>query len=308
MDPPTWKLLSAFAAVYLIWGSTYLAIRFAIETLPPFSMAAVRFVVAGGILYVIARARAPRPTLPQWRSAAIIGILLLAVGNGGVVWAQQWIPSGLTALMVATSSIWMVLVDWRFAGGSRPGRGLSLGLVMGLVGVGLLVSSEQVGFGRREGLLGAMVIVLAALSWASGSIYSRYADLPRSLALASAMEMLVGGAVLGVVALASGEVADFGTRTVSLKSALALGYLIVFGALIGFSCYIWLLRVTTPARVSTYAYVNPAVAVLLGWLLADEHLDLRAALAVLIILSAVVVVTLKGGARPPPASTPAGGD
>lgn len=294
-DPPTWLLLLAFACVYVIWGSTYLAIRFAIETLPPFSMAAVRFLVAGAILYVIARPRAQRPTRRQWTSAGVVGTLLLAGGNGGVVWAEQWVPSGLAALMVAAVSLWMVLMHWLFGGGPRPSRGLLAGLLWGLMGVGLLVSSNQMGAQGREGLLGALALLFATLAWAAGSIYAKGADLPASPWLATAMEMLIGGAVLAVIAVVAGEGGQLDPSTVSLKSILSLAYLIVFGALIAFTAYIWLLGVTTPARASTYAYVNPVVAVMLGWLLADERLDVRAALAVLVILSAVVVVTLHGG-------------
>ncbi len=293
--PPPWKTALAFSAIYLIWGSTYLAIRFAIETLPPFAMAAVRFTIAGGILYAIARPRADRPTGMNWLSAGIVGTLLLAGGNGGVVWAEQWVPSGLTALIVATVGLWMVLFDWLFAGAARPGKLLVAGLVWGLFGVGLLMSSTEVGAQSREGLVGGLVVLGASVSWAAGSVYARGAPLPRSPLLATAMEMIVGGLVLSLVAAIAGEGGELDPSAFSMKSILALAYLIVFGALIAFTAYIWLLGVSTPARVSTYAYVNPAVAVVLGWMLADERLDVRAAVAVLIILSAVALVSMKGG-------------
>ena len=293
--PPPWKVIVAFAAIYLIWGSTYLAIRFAIETLPPFSMAAARFTVAGVILYAIARPRAERPTPLNWVSAAVVGTLLLAGGNGAVVWAEQWVPSGLTALIVGTVPLWMVLFDWLFAGGPRPNKVLVAGLVLGLCGVGLLMTSTQIGAQSREGLLGGLAVLGASVSWAAGSIYARNASLPRSPFLGTAMQMIVGGLVLVLVAAIAGEGGQLHISAFSMKSLLALAYLIVFGALIAFTAYTWLLRVSTPARVSTYAYVNPAVAVLLGWLLASERLDVRAALAVLIILSAVVLVSVKGG-------------
>jgi drug/metabolite transporter (DMT)-like permease len=298
-QPPPWKKALAFAAIYIIWGSTYLAIRFAIETLPPFSMAAVRFTVAGGILYVIARPRAERPTRLNWISAGVVGTLLLAGGNGGVVWAEQWIPSGLAALIIATVPLWMVLFDWWFGGAPRPGRLLVAGLIWGLCGVGLLMSSTELGAHSREALLGGIVVLGASVSWAAGSIYARRAALPRSPFLATAMEMISGGIVLSFIAVLAGEVGQLHLSAFSMKSVLALGYLIVFGALIAFTAYIWLLGVSTPARVSTYAYVNPAVAVLLGWLMAGERLDLRAGLAVLIILSAVALVSLQGAAKRP---------
>jgi drug/metabolite transporter (DMT)-like permease len=289
------KVAIAFTAIYLIWGSTYLAIRFAIETLPPFSMAAVRFTVAGGILYAIARPRTERPTRLNWVSAGVVGTLLLAGGNGGVVWAEQWVPSGLTALIIATVPLWMVLFDWLFGGGPRPSKVLLAGLVWGLCGVGLLMSSTEVGAQSRERLLGGLVVLGASVSWAAGSIYARRARLPRSPFLSTAMQMIVGGVVLSLVAAIAGEGAQLHLSAFSTKSVLALVYLIVFGALIAFTAYMWLLGVSTAARVSTYAYVNPAVAVLLGWLLANERLDARAALAVVIILSAVALVSVKGG-------------
>ena len=293
--PAPWKIVLAFAAIYLIWGSTYLAIRFAIETLPPFSMAAVRFIVAGGILYAIARPRTDRPTGLNWLSTGIVGTLLLVGGNGAVVWAEQWVPSGLTALILATIGLWMVLFDWLFAGAPRPSKLLMAGLVRGLCGVGLLMSSTEVGAQSREGLLGGFAVLGASMSWAAGSIYARRAPLPRSPFLSTAMEMIVAGLVLSLVAAMAGEGGQLHLSAFSIKSVLALVYLIVFGALIAFTAYIWLLGVSTPARVSTFAYVNPAVAVLLGWLLADERLDVRASLAVVIILSAVAIVSVKGG-------------
>ena len=299
--PPPWKVVAAFAAIYVIWGSTYLAIRFAVETMPPFSMGALRFLVAGGVVYAAARTRAPRPTPRHWFSAAIAGALLLGGGNGGVVWAVQWVPSGLAALIVATVPLWMVLLDWLFGTGRRPTGALLMGLLWGLFGVGLLVSSNHVGAQSREGLLGGLALCFASLSWAAGSIYVKEARLPDSPWLATGMEMLAGGVVLALIAAVAGEGVRFHPSDFSLKSILALVYLIVFGALIAFTAYIWLLGVTTPARVSTYAYVNPAVAVILGWLLAEERLDARAALAMIIILSAVVVVSMKGGfTRPAP--------
>ena len=292
-------MVVAFAAVYLIWGSTYLAIRFTVETIPPFSMGALRFLVAGGLVYAASRAKAPRPTRRHWLSAAIAGTLLLGGGGGGVFWAVQWVPSGLAALIVATVPLWMVLLDWLFGRGVRPSSALLIGLLWGLFGVGLLVSSNQVGAESREGLLGGLAVCFASLSWAAGSIYSKGARLPDSPWLATGMQMLAGGFVLALMAAVAGEGARFHPSDFSLKSIVALVYLIVFGALIAFTAYIWLLRATTPARVSTYAYVNPAVAVILGWLLAEERLDARAALAMIIILSAVVVVTLTGGSATP---------
>ena len=200
-----------------------------------------------------------------------------------MVWAEQWVSSGLVALIIATVPLWMILFDWLFAGGPRPSKVLMAGLVWGLCGVGLLMSSTELGAQSREGLLGGLVVLGASVSWAAGSIYARKVRLPRSPFLSTAMQMIVGGVVLSLVAAIAGEGEELHLSAFSTKSVLALVYLIVFGALIAFTAYIWLLGVSTAARVSTYAYVNPAVAVLLGWLLANERLDARAALAVVII-------------------------
>jgi len=293
------KLLAAFAGLYLIWGSTYLAIRFAIETLPPFTMAGVRFTVAGAVLYLWSRhlRGVEAPSRSQWRAAAVVGGLLLLGGNGAVVWAEQFVPSGLVALLVATVPFWMVLLDW-VAGGARPTPGLVLGLLAGLGGVALLVTGDEVGGAGPSALLGGLAVLGGAFLWAAGSIYSRSADLPSSLRLGSAMQMLTGGAMLLGVGAILGEWAEVDPAAVSARSALALGYLVVFGSLIAFSAYIWLLRVSTPARVSTYAYVNPVVALVLGWALADEPITPRIVLAAVIILAAVVAISLLGGRRP----------
>lgn len=282
----------AFAAIYLIWGSTYLAIRVAIETLPPFIMGSTRFITAGAILYAIARRGSPEsPTRSHWRSAAIIGGLLLLGGTGGVIWAEQLVPSGLAALMVSTVPLWMVLLDWLRGGSVRPASGVLLGLLLGLAGIGLLVEPGKLAGGSQMNAVGAVVLVFAALSWAIGSLYSRRARLPASPLLATAMEMLAGGVLLLMAGVVTGEVGHIRLAQISPQSLLALGYLILFGSLVGFTSYIWLLGVSTPARVSTYAFVNPVVAVFLGWALAGEPLTLQTLLAATIIVTAVVLIT-----------------
>ena len=292
-DPPSLlKLAGAFAAVYLIWGSTYLAIRFAVETIPPFLMAGSRFVFAGLVLYAYARGTgAERPVPAHWKSAAIVGGLLLLGGNGGVVWAEQYVSSGGTALLVATVPIWMVVLNWLRRGGVRPTPGTVAGLAIGMFGIAILVNPTDVVAGEGVDPVGAIVLVGAALSWALGSIYSRHTPLPASPLLATAMEMLCGGALQLVAGAVAGDVTRFDASIVTSKSLLSVAYLIVFGSLIGFSAYIWLLRVTTPAKAATYAYVNPVVAVLLGWLLADEGLEPRTLLAAGVIVAAVVLIT-----------------
>ncbi len=293
------KLVAAFAAVYIIWGSTYLAIRFAIETLPPFLMAGVRFLIAGGALYLWVRWRGTgRPEPRHWLGATVVGGLLLWGGNGGVVWAEQTVPSGLAALMVATVPLWMVLIDWWRPGGTQPARIVLLGLVFGLVGMVLLVDLEETRSGAIHGV-GALVLILASLSWASGSLYSRHANLPRSPFLATAMEMVMGGALLTAAGLARGELGSFDPAQVSGRSVAAVIYLIIFGSIIAFTAYIWLLRVVPPAKAGTYAYVNPVVAVALGWARADEAVTWRTVIAATIIILAVVLITSYRG-RPLP--------
>ena len=276
----------------MIWGSTYLAIRIAIETLPPFLMAGVRFVVAGTVLVGWSRLRGSAlPTRIQWRNTAVVGAMLLLVGNGAVVWAEQWVPSGLVALLVATVPLWIVLVDWGWGERRPPGPWLVLGLAWGLAGVALLVGTEGIGIAVGKPLLGAGVVLVGALSWAAGSIVARDAAMPSSPAMTVGAEMLCGGGLLLILSLAVGEPAAFRLPDVTLRSVLARLYLIVFGALVAFSAYIWLLGRVPAARVSTYAYVNPVVAVFLGWALADEPLTARTLVAAAIIILSVVLIT-----------------
>ena len=294
--PKPTAVLLAFAAVYFIWGSTYLAIRFAIETLPPLGMAAVRFLIAGTLMYTWLRARgASAPTLAQWRSGAISGTLLLVGGNGAVVVAEQWVPSGLVALIVATVPMWMVLFDAGFGSGARPSNRVRMGLVFGFMGVGVLAGSPGVGGGGRQEILGAFLVLGGSICWAIGSLVSRYVEDPPRPAMLVATQMLTGGAIFTILSLASGELAGFSLGNISLRSWWALLYLVVAGAIVGYAAYIWLLTVVPPSRVGTYAYVNPVVALFLGWALADEPLNSRSVLAAAIILASVVVITTDGG-------------
>lgn len=297
------RLVIAFAAVYIIWGSTYLAIRWAIETMPTFLMAGVRFLVAGAVLYVWGRWRgAPKPTPANWRDAAVIGGLLLLGGNGGVVWAEQYVASGLAALLVATEPLWVVLLDWARPGGMRPTGGEILGLVLGFGGVVLLIGPTNVGAAHVHPL-GALALIGATLSWATGSLYSRRAKLPHAPFLTTGMNMLAGGALLMVAGTMSGQWAGVQVGAISLKSVLALLYLILFGAIVGFTAYLWILKQATLATASTYAYVNPVVAVFLGWALAGEPVTPRILAAASVIVGSVVIITL---ARTPAFRAPGG--
>ena len=292
MSTPHLRLVTAFALVYVIWGSTYLGIRFAIETIPPFLMAGVRFVIAGGILYAFVMLRGARaPSRRQWVAASIIGALLLLGGNGAVVWAELRVPSGLVALLVATEPLCVVLIDWARPRGRRPRPGELIGLMLGFAGVVILVSpAELVGGGLQIDPLGAVVVLFAAVSWALGSIYSRHAPAHESAFLMTGMKMLTGGFLLLLAGTAAGEWSRLDVGAISVRSWLALAYLIVFGALIAFTAYIWLLKNTTLARASTYAYVNPIVAVLLGWLLVSEPMNSRVIAAAAVIVAGAVIV------------------
>lgn len=291
--PSRAKLLIAFAAVYLIWGSTYLAIRFAIETVPPFLVGGFRFVIAGALMYAFLRMRgAARPTLPQWRSALIIGPMLLTGGNGGIVWSEQFVPSGVVALMVACVPLWMLLLAW-LRGGLRPSGREWFGVAMGLYGVSLLVSFGGVQAAGSVSPLAALVMLFSTLSWSVGSMFAREAPLPASPLLASAMEMLVGGAGMLLIGLVRGEFTQLAASSVSLRSALSIVYLAGFGSIVAFSAYKWLLSRVAPAVVGTYAFVNPVVAVALGWAFASEQLSARTLLAMLVIVGAVVMISLK---------------
>lgn len=290
---PRWLVLTAFGLVYVLWGSTYLGIRIAIETMPPFLMAGVRFLIAGAIVYAWARLRgAERPSRAHWRSAAIIGALLLVIGNGGVTWAEQTVPSGITSLLVCTVPLWMVMLNWLMYGGERPTLGVSLGVALGLAGVLVLIGPDEIARGGGVNLKGALVLFAVQGFWAVGSLWSRHAALPKSPFLAIGMEMLAGGAMLVGLAAVTGELARFDVTAVSARSVAAFLYLIVFGALIGFTAYLWLLQVSTPARVSTHSFVNPIVAVFLGWAILSEPVTTRTVVASAIILAAVALITL----------------
>jgi drug/metabolite transporter (DMT)-like permease len=277
-------LLGAFAALYLVWGSTYLAIRIGVQTWPPLLMAGVRFLCAGLLMAAWLRLRgAPWPDRAQWRGAAIVGTLLLAGGNGGVTLAEHWgVASGVAALAVATVPLFTLLFG--LLAGQRNSAVEWAGIGLGLLGIGLL----NLGTNMQASPLGALVVVLAAASWAFGSVWGKRLPSPAG-AMASAAQMLAGGTVLVVAGLLEGE--RF-TRMPSVSGWLALLYLIFFGSILAFSAYLYLLRTVRPALATSYAYVNPAVAVLLGMGFADERIGLAEALAMLVIIAAVVLIGL----------------
>jgi drug/metabolite transporter (DMT)-like permease len=287
-------MLAAFASVYLVWGSTYLGIKYAIETLPTFLMAGTRFMIAGTILYIWARLQSDykKPKAVHWRTSFIVGALLLLGGNGGVIVAQHYIPSSLAALLVATEPFWIVIIGWVLMSGSRPNVKVALGLLLGFVGVFLLIGGRGLNVENANGqVFGAVLIIAAAASWAGGSLYGLRAPAPKSALLAAGMQMLSGGFLLALVGILTGEWTKFNFAEVSTNSWLALGYLTVFGSLIGFTAYSWLLKNVEPSLASTYAYVNPVIAVFLGWAIAGESLTGQMLLGAGVVVSSVVLIT-----------------
>ena len=294
------RLIAAFVAVYVIWGSTYLAIRFAVQTLPPLLMASARFVVAGVIVLLWARLRdgAAWPTRVEWRVGLISGALLLLGGNGGVSWAEQRVPSGIAALLVAIVPVFMVLLEWLRPNGTRPRAAVFAGVGLGLAGLALLVGPDALRGGARSNAIGALVLVLASLSWAAGSLYTKLAPKATSGTMATGTQMLLGGLALFAAAVVAGEPARLDLAHASSSSLIAFLYLLTFGSLIGFTAYVYLLAHTTAAKASTYAYVNPVVAVLLGWAIGHEPVTSRTVLAAAVILGGVAIITITRDAVP----------
>ncbi len=295
--PSRRAVVIAFAAVYITWGSTYLGIAYAIRTIPVFLMGAIRFTVAGLVFVAVAALQgARRPSARQLRSAAIAGVLLLTIGNTAVVWAETRVPSGTASLLV-TTPVWLVLMEWMR--GHRPTRGVVVGLVLGAIGITILVGPQGLAGAGRVDPLAACVLIASSLFWASGSLYSRYAPLPSSPLMATGLQMVFGAAVLFVVAGATGEIQHFSFAQVSMLSWVGFTYLVVFGSWVGFTAYIWLMRNVPTEHAATYAFVNPIVAVILGWAVNHEPLSPRTAIAAATIVAAVASITLTAGtARP----------
>lgn len=297
-SPSRLMIAAAFAAIYVIWGSTYLAIKYAIETVPPFLMTAVRFAIAGGVLYLWSAFRAGREPAAHisqpsraliWRDAFIVGALLILGGTALVGWAELAVPSGITSLILASTPLWMALCEG--IGARRaPSPRVMAGLLVGLVGLAILIGPALVTPGQAANLLGVLALLVASLAWTVGALYSRRAALPSSPARATGVQMLAGGALSLVVGLLLGEHRILSLSAITPASLFAIAYLIVFGALIGFSAYLWLMRVSTPSRVATHAYVNPVVAVLLGWAMLGEAVTMRTIVAMAVIVAAVVLI------------------
>jgi len=286
------KIWIALLALYIVWGSTYLAIRFTVETIPPFLSAGIRFLISGAILFIWRRAAGdPVPTRRQWRSTAIVGIFLLLGGNGLVSFAEQTVPSGVAALIIGSMPLWLVGIEALRPGGVKPNKLAILGLLIGFVGIFLLVGpTELAGEGHSLNPLGVVMLLMAAFLWSVGSIYSRGADMPASSLMATGAEMLTGSIALFAVSGLTGEWGGFSFADVSLNSWLGLLYLITIGSLVGFVSYGWLLKNAPVSLVATYAYVNPLVAVFLGAWLASETINARILIAGTVIIGSVVLI------------------
>ncbi len=293
LPPSRWLIVAAFAAIYVVWGSTYLGIRFAIESIPPFFMAGSRSLVAGLVLFLFASRGQSFPTLRQWRDAFIVGGLMLTIGNGGVSWAERFIPSGVAALIVALVPLWMVIIDWLRPNGIRPRSRVIVGLVVGFIGVACLTQGKTDGAAHLH-VGGVIVLMFSSLCWAAGSIFSRHSSRPKSLLLSVGMQMIAGGSLLLLTGLIANETETFSLARVTSTSALAWLYLTVMGSLVGFTAYGFLLRVSTPAKVATSGYVNPLIAVLLGCTIGNEVFSREIFLAGSLIIVAVALIVTAG--------------
>lgn len=291
-----WLIIACFAAVYLVWGSSYIGIHFAIETLPPFLMTGSRFVISGAILITLAVARGcERPTLAHWRSAAISSAFMFLMNNSMIVWAQDnGLPTGVTAVLLATMPMWMVSINW--LRGARPTLITVIGLLIGFVGVLVLVNPGSI-ISREMHPLAPFIVLLAAGAWAFGALYARKAPLPRNGSLATGMQLLTGGIMILIFSAATGDAATLDLPGVSLTSMIAFVHLTLMSSVITFSAFNWLMKTVNPAKVATYSYVNPVIAMILGFALANEPITPTKVIAAAIILGGVVLITAYGSRR-----------
>ena len=290
--PSAWKVLLAFAVIYFVWGSTYLAIRIGVREVPPFLLAGIRFLLAGIVLYVWMRAKGTAsPTVREWGASSVVAVLIFVLDYGLVFWAEQRVPSGITAVMMATIPVFMVLSEILFLGTQRLTLRLVFALLVGIGGVAVLVS-RSVSFGEAPiDTAGACALIVAAISWSIGSALTRKLPLPQSKAMSSGAQMLAGGVMLTLTAALLGEFRGFHVGTVSRGAWLALIYLIVAGSILAFTAYVWLIHHESPTKVGTYAYVNPVVAVLLGYFFGGEAIGVRTIVGTLCVLVSVVIIT-----------------
>ena len=290
------KIFAAFFAIYFIWGTTFLAIRFAVETIPPFLMIGARFVLAGLLLYSLSRIRNyEKPTLSEWKKAIVVGTMMIFIGYAGLAWSEQYINSGLAALIIATIPIWMIIIDWFILKGKKPGKLTLSGIVLGLLGVSIITNVDKNSFISTSitpalGMISCFVLLICSFTWALASLYIKRIKIGTSLLTFTGMQMIVGGIELLLLSMISGEFNLLSIKLITFKSFVSLLYLITFGTLIAHSAYYWLLRVGTTTKVSTYAFFNPLIAVLLGWVLADEVIDMKFIFGMSAILIAILLI------------------
>lgn len=277
------RVIAAYAAVYIIWGSTYLAIRYAIETIPPFMMMGVRSVLAGSVLFFWSRKAGTRVSREEWLPLVIVAVLFFVLGHGLLAWAQKSVASGVAAVLIASDPLWIAVIESMAIKEFRLRGRQILGLIIGFAGIILLFAGKSV----QMNVTGAAIILISAISWSIGAVYSRVAKLPKSATMAAGIELILGGVLLLVVAFLLREFQHFDVSDVSLRSFLALMYLVLFGSIVTFRAYVWLLTVTSATRVATHTYVNPVIAVLLGWSLAGEQLT-----GMMLIASAIIVFSV----------------
>jgi drug/metabolite transporter (DMT)-like permease len=296
---PTWKILLAFAIIYFVWGSTFLAIRVGVREVPPFLLAAIRFVVAGLALYLwMIFHGEPSPTARQWMSALFLAVLIFVLDYGLLFWAEQRVPSGIAAVMMATIPVFMALSEIIFLWTQRFTVRLMLALLIGIGGVAVLMSHSLSLGGAPIDHAGALALIIASVSWSLASAFSRKLPLPPSKVMSSGAQMLAGGVLLALTAAALGEFRDFHPAAVSRNAWLSLLYLIVAGSIIAFTAYVWLIHHESPTKVGTYAYVNPVVAVAIGYLFGGEPLGLRTIVGTLFVLVSVLVITTTRTRKP----------
>jgi len=286
------RIVLAFFAVYVVWGSTYLAIRFAVEVVPPFFMGATRMLTAGLLLYAAVRIRgAPAPSMTDVRTAALSGLLMLGIGNGSVMWAAQFVPSGILSLIIAGVPLWIVLADWARPGGTRPRSRALAGVGVGLVGIAILIGPRIfVGVGNVDPV-GALVLVLGSMSWAIGSVASRHLPRPTSALISVSLQIITAGVAFAIASVVIGEWPRFAIDHLTTRAVLSWVYLVLGGSLIGYTAYVYLLSAVSPAKAATYAYVTPVIAVLLGWAFGGEALGPRTIAAATVILASVAITT-----------------
>lgn len=291
--PSTLQVVIALILVYIFWGGTYLGIKLAVVTIPPFIMAGTRFLVAGIVLYFYALSKgAHKPTKENWIAGFTVSFLILLLGNGSVTWASKLVPSNISAIIIATVPMWLIIFNWLLISKQPPAPGVIVGVIIGLFGIGVLVFGSSSSATGALNPIGIGVLIFAAMTWSLGSLYSKFAKLPQNTIQSIAVQMLCAAVLFYITSLFAGDWKNFDIAAITLSSLLGLLYLIFFGSIIGYSAYIWLIKNVEPAIVSTYAFVNPAVAVFAGWAILGETLSPNAMVATGIILLAVIIITL----------------